>query len=155
MSTNPYAPPAAKLEPTGADAPPLWNPGAAASWSILLTPIFGAWLHMKNWEALREPEQAKRARSWMVMLATVQAALMLCVALPFPWSESVLEMSRPLGLGLLVGWYLKAGRPQLMLVRERYGSSYPRQPWGRPLLIGLSVWIGAVVLMIAVAAAQA
>ena len=30
----------------------LWNPVAAAVWSIVLTPAFGAYLHAKNWETL-------------------------------------------------------------------------------------------------------
>ena len=55
---NPYAPPTAAVADIGtataAPRPPLWNPGAAASWSLLLSPVFGAILHMKNWQAMGE-----------------------------------------------------------------------------------------------------
>lgn len=30
----------------------LWNPNAAVNWSVLFTPIFGAWIQAKNWKAL-------------------------------------------------------------------------------------------------------
>jgi hypothetical protein len=51
MTTNLYAPPKAQVADIvqGEAAPALWNPGAAASWSLLLSPAFGAFLHMKNW----------------------------------------------------------------------------------------------------------
>lgn len=32
----------------------LWNPNAAANWSLLFTPLFGAYLHMLNWRSLGE-----------------------------------------------------------------------------------------------------
>jgi hypothetical protein len=44
-------------------APALWNPNAAANWSLLFSPMFGAWLHMKNWAALGEPERAAARRT--------------------------------------------------------------------------------------------
>ena len=51
---NPYAPPKAVVGDVfdGEVAPALWNPTAAGSWSILFSPIFGAYLHMLNWRAL-------------------------------------------------------------------------------------------------------
>ena len=50
MNPNPYAPPTARVDDvaTGDAAPALWNPNAAANWSLLFSPAFGAWLHMKN-----------------------------------------------------------------------------------------------------------
>ena len=52
-----YAPPTAHVDDVhaarqSAVAPPLWNPGAAMAWSLLFSPIFGAFVHMKNWQAL-------------------------------------------------------------------------------------------------------
>ena len=54
MTPNPYAPPKAEVADVGRTevAPALWNPNAAASWSLLFSPAFGAFLHMKNWQAL-------------------------------------------------------------------------------------------------------
>jgi hypothetical protein len=49
------------------DTPSLWNPSAAANWSLLFTPIFGAYLQMANWEALGERERAAASRRWAVV----------------------------------------------------------------------------------------
>ena len=37
----------------------LWNPNVAACLSILFTPIFGAWIHAKNWENLGKDKEKK------------------------------------------------------------------------------------------------
>ena len=65
MSTNPYAPPKAVVADIAPrqDSPPLWNPNAAANWSLLLSPAFGAFLHMKNWEELGEPAKAAASKA--------------------------------------------------------------------------------------------
>ena len=61
---NPFAPPQAEVAdvPTGEAAPALWNPNAASSWSLLFSPIFGAYLHMQNWQALGQPDKAEQCR---------------------------------------------------------------------------------------------
>ena len=62
MSLNPYSPPGAIIDDV-MNAPPLWNPNAAANWSLLFSPAFGAFVHMKNWQALGEPEKAANAKT--------------------------------------------------------------------------------------------
>jgi hypothetical protein len=42
----------------------IWNPNAAASWSVLFTPLFGALLHAQNWTVLGEPERARKSMRW-------------------------------------------------------------------------------------------
>ena len=39
--------------------PELWNPNAAACWSIIFNPIFGAWVHARNWKSLNRPKEEK------------------------------------------------------------------------------------------------
>jgi hypothetical protein len=85
MATNLYAPPKARLADVvqHEDAPALWNPGAAASWSVLLSPAFGAFLHMKNWEALGEPDKAAGAKKWVVIyLVTILGLAAVSAFLP-------------------------------------------------------------------------
>jgi hypothetical protein len=62
---NPYAPPKAAVEDvvTFEPSPALWNPNAAASWSLLFTPIFGSLLHMKNWQAMGNREKAASSKN--------------------------------------------------------------------------------------------
>jgi len=40
------------------EAGAIWNPNAAANWSILFTPAFGSYLQMLNWRTLSEPAKA-------------------------------------------------------------------------------------------------
>ena len=67
---NPYDAPQADLrDDLGSGqgpAPALWNPNAAASWCLAFSVVFGAYLHMKNWEALNEPEKASASKKWFV-----------------------------------------------------------------------------------------
>jgi len=65
---NPYAPPATNVEdvtPLQA-SPPLWNPRVAVNFSLLFSPVFGAIVQMKNWQALGEAERALKSRNWAI-----------------------------------------------------------------------------------------
>lgn len=122
-------------------APPLWNPDAAACWSLVLTPAFGAWLQMKNWTALGEHEEAAASRRWCIGVLVVLVGLQLLQALaPSPILGRI---GNVIGLPLLLGWYYLSGRPQARYVRERFGKAYPRRGWGKALG-------GAVLFMVAV-----
>ena len=43
----------------------LWNPNAAANWSLLFTPAFGAYLHAQNWRAMGEQDRASASMRWL------------------------------------------------------------------------------------------
>jgi hypothetical protein len=83
VATNLYAPPKAQVADivSGEAAPALWNPGAAASWSLLFTPAFGAFLHMKNWEVLGESDKAAAAKTWVVIIIATIIGLAVAAAL--------------------------------------------------------------------------
>ena len=145
-----YAPPSAKVADVGqgAEAPPLWNPNAAANWSLMFSPAFGAFLHMKNWQALGEPSKALLSKRWCIITLVVFAAN-LAAAVAMPESRSMDGISRLSGLVLLIAWYVSAGRGQASYVKSRFGSNYERRPWGKPLLIAF----GALFLYFVLAAA--
>ena len=143
MSSNPYAPPKAFVADiaTQEESPPLWNPNAAANWSLLFSPAFGAFLHMKNWEDLGEPEKAAAAKVWVI----VSLVLLLCLpvlAVLVPGFSGLQNISRLFGLVLLISWYSTSGRPQARYVKERFGKNYPRKGWGKPLLIAFVAVVG-------------
>ena len=158
--TNPYAPPTARVDdvvaPTTETAPRLWNPNAAVNWSLLFSPAFGAWLHMKNWQALGEPQKAKTAKTWIVISLVVILGLSLASGL-LPDSTGLDRATRSFGLVLLIAWYLSAGRAQAMLVKQRFGKTYPRRGWAPPLLWAVGAMIGffALVFVVAFAAGMA
>ncbi len=127
MDVNPYAAPKSEVgdQPAGGPAPALWNPSAAGSWSILFTPIFGSYLMKRNWEAIGDEDKARGSRNWMIL-----SILMLFVS-----------ALAGIGLVYLIVWYFVANRPQITYVKERWGSDYPRQPWGKPLGIAFVLWL--------------
>ena len=148
---NPYAPPGADV----ADikqldaAPALWNPRAAANWSLLFSPVFGAIVHMKNWQALGESAQADKSRAWAIGCI----AFFIVVALLggfLPESKGLDAISRALAIALLITWYYASGKSQQIHVEAKFGKTYPRRGWLKPLLfavLALMVFILALALV--------
>ena len=146
MQDNRYAPPKAALEGVAMatePAPALWNPNAAASWCLLFTPIFGAWLHTKNWEALGKPEQARSGRNWLIAAVVVLIATMV-VAFVMPRGTG--GVSRLVSFSFLIAWYYAAAKPQVAYIKGRFGDNYPRKGW----LVPIAIAIGAIVALMVV-----
>ena len=148
MSINPYAPPKAVVADIAPrqDSPPLWNPNAAANWSLLLSPAFGAYLHMKNWEELGEPAKAAAAKAWAIAVLAILVALPLAIVL-VPALSSLQNVSSAFGLVLLISWYVSSGRAQVRYVKERFGKDYPRRGWGRPLFMAMLAVLAYIVVV--------
>ena len=147
MDTNRFAPPKADVEGAHIEAiaaPALWNPNAAANWCLLFTPIFGTWLHMKNWTALQDNERANAARMWLIASIVVVTGVILLSLRPHG-----VQVPRSINFVLLIAWYFAGARGQVKYVKERFGDDYPRRSWGQPLLLAL----GAIVLYIVVVTA--
>ena len=142
MPDNPYAPPRAAVEgaPLGAAAaPPLWNPNAAANWCLLFSPMFGAWLQMKNWTALGETRRAASAKAWLIVSASVLAgSVLLDLLLP---GSTLSALTTPLAFLTLIAWYFASGRPHARWVAQHFGAEYPRRGWTQPLLWGLCGYV--------------
>ena len=152
MTENQYAPPKSKVADIGRNdvSPAIWNPNSAANWSLLFSPAFGAYLHMKNWEALGEPVKAYAAKVWIwVTLLSILGLTLAAALLPNP--RSLDGVSRTVGLLLLLSWYFSSGRGQAEYVKSRYGKDYPRRTWGKPLLLGCLALIGFFVFILVVA----
>jgi HEAT repeat protein len=108
--------------------PALWNPSAAANWSLLLSPTFGAILIRANLKALGQNQDARVAERWAVASAT------LIVASPFfPESDTGRAAMAVMSLALLLLWYYSSARPHIQDVQRRFGRGYPRRTWGKPL----------------------
>lgn len=152
MERNPYAPPKAEVADVGQGLapPPLWNPGAAANWSLLFSPAFGAFLHMKNWQALGEPAKASTAKVW-VILTLVAIGGASTAAVLMPTNNNAGGFTRLIGFVLLIGWYASSGRGQMAYVKTRFGKDYPRRGWGKPLLFGLLAFIGFIAFTVGLA----
>lgn len=149
---NPYAPPKAVVGDVtdGEVAPALWNPTAAGSWSILFSPIFGAYLHMLNWKALGQPEKAAASKKWVIGSIAFNVA-MIVASLFMPESNIFDVLGRLGGFILLIVWYYAIGKSQQTYVAARFGKEYPRRSWAVPLLSALGILIGLMVVAFVIA----
>jgi hypothetical protein len=149
--TNPYRPPTARVadRQERQQAPALWNPNAAANWSLLFSPAFGSFLHMLNWRALDETDKAATSKGWFIA-SLIMLAAYLVLALAFIDSRAVDGATRTLGLVYLFVWYFSAGRAQAKYIKEKFGKTYPRKEWAKPLMIGVLGSMGYLTIAIAV-----
>jgi hypothetical protein len=122
--------------------PALWNPNAAARWSLLFSPAFGAFLHARNADALGRPDEAKAHWIWFwVSLGFLVLAMMSTLIPVIP--DMLFEIG---GLILLFGWYGSLGRKQIRFVKETWQDRYQRKSWTTPLLIGGAGFVGFMLL---------
>lgn len=131
-------------------APALWNPAAAANWSLLFTPVFGAALHMKNWRALGDEQKAGQAKMWMIASLVILLGMMLA-GIVLPESTELDRMGRSVGMAVLLGWYFTAARAQQKLVKERFGKNYERRGWAKPIGMALLAIGGVFCVMMIIA----
>lgn len=123
--------------PQHTNTPALWNPNAAALWSVLLSPAFGAILHMLNARALGHDEQ--RNANLMFLIAY---GIVIAIGIPFAIAYDI--STNFVGIGMTIGWYLVVGRKQIQFVAEQFGTDYPRKPWLIPIILGI---LGILLLM--------
>jgi len=125
--------------------PALWNPNAAANWSLLFTPMFGAFVQSCNWESLGDAAKAEKSMSWFRYgLGIVLVSVILT---PFAIGTPLANM---MNVVYLVAWYFSSGRKQAKYVKEVYGAKYPRKTWGKPLGIALGSLMGVIIIMFVV-----
>jgi len=110
----------------------LWNPDAATKWSLLFTPAFGAYLHALNWRAMGERKRARASMNWFYVGLSVLA---FNLSLGFFVSND--SVARLAALVYILSWYFSSARVQAKHVKQRYGVSYTRRSWGKPLLIAM------------------
>jgi len=129
------APPTPSVQST----PKLWNPNAAANWSLLFTPILGAWLHAKNWKELDQPDKSQKSMIWVYV-----GFVFLIVVLFLPDNVG----SGP-GLIFILAWYFSSAKGQVKYLKEN-NIIYNKKTWGKPLLLGLGGLVAYFVIAIAI-----
>lgn len=128
-------------QPNPAVQAAIWNPNAAANWSLVFTPAFGAYLQMLNWRALGESERATASQNWFYAgLGLLVVYVLMGVFMGD--SKAVDGLARGLGFLFLLVWYFSAGRAQSKYVKEKFGAAYARKPWGKALLLGVASIFG-------------
>jgi len=125
----------------------LWNPNAAANWSLLFSPLFGAYLHALNWQSLGETKRASASIKW-VYAGILLLVFYLVIGFFVSDKKAVDGIGRLAGLIYLVSWYRGSAKAQAKYVKERFETSYPRKSWGKPLLIAVGCMFGFFVLSV-------
>lgn len=127
----------------------IWNPNAASNWSLIFTPAFGSYIHMLNWQALDQPQKAASARVWFYF-SLAMLVMYFLMGLFIADAKTADGAARGLGFLYLIVWYFSAGRSQAKYVKAKFGSSYQRRGWGKPLLIGFGAVIACTMLALIV-----
>lgn len=130
----PPAPPP-PLSPVAGDTVRLWNPNAAACWSLLLSPAFGAYLHSQNWRALGDKQRARSNLVWVFLM------IILLVVVTFVPFLSSGPLPAGIGVGLLAGWYFSQGKYQVDYVKRTFPNGYTKRPIYLALLAGLLAFV--------------
>jgi hypothetical protein len=122
--------------------PALWNPNAAACWSLIFTPAFGAYLHALNADRLGRADEAKANRVWFNVSLGYLGITLISVFIPgIP--DAIFNFA---SIGILLGWYFALGKKQVQHVKETWHDDYERKPWKQPLLIAFGCLFGLLVI---------
>ena len=135
--------------PPSDSAPRLWNPNAAACWSLLFSPAFGAYLHARNAESLGRTDEAKANRVWFYASLAYFGFVLVSIFIP-AIPDSVFRGS---AIGLLVGWYFSLGKKQIHYVKNTFQEGYQRKPWTKPLLVAFGGLVGFLIVLFILAMA--
>lgn len=109
----------------------IWNPSNTANLSLLFTPLFGAYLHYRNWQAMGEHEQARAAMKWVIASVAV-----LVVTTLGAYADKNLSA---IWLIQLFAWYFASAKKQIKYVNEHKEMSYTQSSLAKPALIALSI----------------
>ncbi len=127
-----------------ATTPKLWNPNAAVNWSLLFTPILGAWLHAKNWQELNQADRAKKSMIWVyVGFVFLLAVLLLQNSYVSPAPSLI----------FFIAWYFSSAKGQVKYIKEN-NIQYQKKTWGKPLLIGLAGLVFYVAVSVSISLRQ-
>jgi hypothetical protein len=118
----------------------LWNPDAAALWSMWLTPLFGCALHLVNARVLGHRGMFVSSVMWLIVCAPATAWAMAHMLARDTSMQSVLVASSLLA-PLACVWYCFAARPQSQYIVERHGRNYPRRSLVKVLVPTLLVYL--------------
>jgi hypothetical protein len=131
----------------------LWNPKAAAAWSLLFSPMFGAFLHARNWRQLGDFKRASANMIWFYALG-VYMIVILAVTLTTSINTAA---TNSLGVVIFAIWFWLQGKPQIDHVNAAFPNGYRKKSLAPPLLIAfaaLGLFFVTIVVAVAVSFAS-
>ena len=108
----------------------LWAPDTSATLSLLFTPIFGAFLHTKNWEALQEEKKAKESRKWFYVSIFI---LLLNIILVLVGGNATV-----INLIFFLLWYFLVAKKQIKYIKNN-SIEYEKKSIFKPLFIATTL----------------
>lgn len=141
--------------------PHLWNPNVASSLSVFFTPIFGAYIHAKNWIELGVRDKAETNKNWLIIYTLYLVfAFILFLFLDLssvypnnPKASGPLVLDsfvRGIGFLLLLSWYFTQGKPQADYIKENYREEYDKKGWGIPILAAFGAFLFLIIIFAAI-----
>lgn len=117
----------------------LWNPHAAAIFSLLLSVAFGAWVHAQNWKALGREDKAKESSIWFCV-----SIVGICLGLVY---SSIAAAS---GIALFVAWYFLSAKEQCDFVKNDLSNNYIKKSWAKPIGVLVAIVFAFAVIATAI-----
>lgn len=113
----------------------IWNPTVAANWSLLLSPVFGAYLHYRNWLVIGEQNKSHAAKSWIAV------TLLVFTVTQFLYIAEKIEAHSLFSVNFFItaSWWFLVGRSQARYVNVNFGKDYLRRPWTLAIITGFCV----------------
>lgn len=87
----------------------LYNPKAAGIWSLLFTPIFGAYVLKTNWKILGREQQEKRSKIWLIALIIIGIIGLVFLSAGFCTAIDLIS---------LVSWFFLECKPQMKYLAD-------------------------------------
>ena len=129
----------------------LWNPNAALYWSILFTPVFGAYLQALNWRTMKDSAREDASMQW-VKISAIGTLAISALAVFLADRRGVAPMwISALPYGLWGAWYSVGCAQARYLVQNGLERSYTKRPWGVPFAVAIA---GLVILGLLASAAR-
>lgn len=122
-----------------AAAPALFSPALSVLFTLLFTPMFGAFLQGLNWKELGDDELAARNMGWVKWTFLTFAAYTFAEPFiqDFVWGRYLMIA---LFLGFWISWTASLGWKQIVYVRRNV-PVHTRKFMGRAIMFGAFGWV--------------
>ncbi len=102
-------------------------------WSLILTPIFGAILHARNWRVLGNEAQAKKSMKWAYSFMIIYVLLLIIIKLQIDNNYNFIKYELLISLFWLthiiciLTFYIVIGKSQIKYLKEQYKEDYEKK----------------------------
>lgn len=113
----------------------IFSPNASAGLSIIFGPVFGTFLHMKNWKALGNPEAERNSLIWL-SISVILLAVFLALNFIQGFGDFTDKGITAFSFWVTVIWYFTSGKKQLNYVKG-IKENVNKKSFVKPVLCGI------------------